>query len=164
MPESRLEAAPTRKVHRRSPSLGSSSAHFPVTGGLPLLRESAGVGASVPERAVCRTSLCKRRSLLLAAFFLLAAVAVVSIAAKEHRFQLVLAQELVEVRPVAVGEPRRLRHVALGHLQQAQQVVPLEAIARFKRPHVVVFTDALPRGPEGAVDRDAVKAKWGGDR
>ena len=34
-------------------------------------------------------------------------------------------------------------------------------IARFKRPHVVVFTDALPRTAEGAVDRDAVKAKWG---
>ena len=34
-------------------------------------------------------------------------------------------------------------------------------IARFKRPHVVVFTDALPRGADGAVDRDAVKARWG---
>jgi acyl-CoA synthetase (AMP-forming)/AMP-acid ligase II len=30
-------------------------------------------------------------------------------------------------------------------------------IARFKRPKVVVFTDALPRG----ADREAVKAKWG---
>jgi acyl-CoA synthetase (AMP-forming)/AMP-acid ligase II len=34
-------------------------------------------------------------------------------------------------------------------------------IARFKRPHVVAFTDALPRNADGAVDRDAVKAKWG---
>jgi long-chain acyl-CoA synthetase len=34
-------------------------------------------------------------------------------------------------------------------------------IARFKRPHVVVFTDVLPRGADGAVDRDAVKARWG---
>jgi fatty-acyl-CoA synthase len=34
-------------------------------------------------------------------------------------------------------------------------------IARFKRPHVVVFTDALPRGAEGAVDRKAVKGEWG---
>ena len=34
-------------------------------------------------------------------------------------------------------------------------------IARFKRPHVVAFTDALPRGSDGAVDRDAVKAAWG---
>jgi long-chain acyl-CoA synthetase len=34
-------------------------------------------------------------------------------------------------------------------------------IARFKRPHVVVFTDALPRSAGGAVDRDAVKATWG---
>jgi len=34
-------------------------------------------------------------------------------------------------------------------------------IARFKRPHAVTFTDALPRTGDGAVDRDAVKAKWG---
>jgi acyl-CoA synthetase (AMP-forming)/AMP-acid ligase II len=34
-------------------------------------------------------------------------------------------------------------------------------IARFKRPHVVVFTDALPRAADGTVDRDAVKARWG---
>jgi long-chain acyl-CoA synthetase len=37
-------------------------------------------------------------------------------------------------------------------------------IARFKRPHVVVFTDALPRGGDGAVDRAAVKARWGTGR
>jgi long-chain acyl-CoA synthetase len=36
-------------------------------------------------------------------------------------------------------------------------------IARFKRPHVVVFTDALPRAADGSVDRDAVKAAWGSD-
>jgi long-chain acyl-CoA synthetase len=34
-------------------------------------------------------------------------------------------------------------------------------IARFKRPHVVVFTDALPRTADGAVDREAVKSRWG---
>jgi acyl-CoA synthetase (AMP-forming)/AMP-acid ligase II len=34
-------------------------------------------------------------------------------------------------------------------------------IARFKRPHIVTFTDALPRSAEGAVDRDAVKAAFG---
>ena len=34
-------------------------------------------------------------------------------------------------------------------------------IARFKRPNTTVFTDALPRTAEGAVDRDAVKAQWG---
>ena len=34
-------------------------------------------------------------------------------------------------------------------------------IARFKRPHVVVFADALPRLAEGAVDREAVKTTWG---
>jgi long-chain acyl-CoA synthetase len=34
-------------------------------------------------------------------------------------------------------------------------------IARFKRPHAVAFTDALPRTAEGAVDREAVKSRWG---
>ena len=34
-------------------------------------------------------------------------------------------------------------------------------IARFKRPSTVVFTDALPRGADGNVDRDAVKSRWG---
>ena len=34
-------------------------------------------------------------------------------------------------------------------------------IARFKRPHAVAFTDALPRTADGAVDREAVKALWG---
>ena len=45
----------------------------------------------------------------------------------------------------------------------AQQVTDHvgNTIARFKRPHVVVFTDALPRGADGAVDREAVKTKWG---
>lgn len=33
-------------------------------------------------------------------------------------------------------------------------------IARFKRPHVVAFCETLPRTAEGAIDRDAVKAKW----
>jgi acyl-CoA synthetase (AMP-forming)/AMP-acid ligase II len=37
-------------------------------------------------------------------------------------------------------------------------------IARFKRPHVVVFTDSLPRGAEQAVDREAVRSKWGDGR
>ena len=45
----------------------------------------------------------------------------------------------------------------------AQQVTDFVGgkIARFKRPHIVVFTDALPRTAEGAIDRDAVKAKFG---
>jgi acyl-CoA synthetase (AMP-forming)/AMP-acid ligase II len=34
-------------------------------------------------------------------------------------------------------------------------------IARFKRPHVVAFTEALPRAADGTVDREAVKAQWG---
>jgi long-chain acyl-CoA synthetase len=34
-------------------------------------------------------------------------------------------------------------------------------IARFKRPHVVVFTDALPRTADGAVDREKVKTALG---
>jgi long-chain acyl-CoA synthetase len=45
----------------------------------------------------------------------------------------------------------------------AQQVSDFVAskIARFKRPHVVVFADALARSAEGGVDREAVKTKWG---
>jgi acyl-CoA synthetase (AMP-forming)/AMP-acid ligase II len=45
----------------------------------------------------------------------------------------------------------------------AQEVSDFVAskIARFKRPHVVVFADALTRSAEGGVDREAVKAKWG---
>jgi len=34
-------------------------------------------------------------------------------------------------------------------------------IARFKRPHAVAFTEALPRTTDGAVDREAVKNRWG---
>ena len=34
-------------------------------------------------------------------------------------------------------------------------------IARFKRPHIVAFTDSLPRAADGAPDREAVKTKWG---
>ena len=37
-------------------------------------------------------------------------------------------------------------------------------IARFKRPHVVTFTEALLRTADGAVDRDAVKNAWGDAR
>jgi long-chain acyl-CoA synthetase len=45
----------------------------------------------------------------------------------------------------------------------AQQVIDFvgSKIARFKRPHAVAFTDALPRTADGAVDREAVKARWG---
>ncbi len=34
-------------------------------------------------------------------------------------------------------------------------------IARFKRPKFVEFVASLPRTPEGGVDREAVKARWG---
>jgi acyl-CoA synthetase (AMP-forming)/AMP-acid ligase II len=45
----------------------------------------------------------------------------------------------------------------------AQQVADHvgSTIARFKRPHVVVFADALPRTAAGTVDRAAVKTRWG---
>ena len=45
----------------------------------------------------------------------------------------------------------------------AQHVIDFvgSKIARFKRPHAVAFTDALPRTADGAVDREAVKARWG---
>jgi acyl-CoA synthetase (AMP-forming)/AMP-acid ligase II len=52
--------------------------------------------------------------------------------------------------------------VKRANAYSAQQVIDFVGgkIARFKRPSVVEFTDALPRTGEGAVDRDAVKAKW----
>ena len=53
--------------------------------------------------------------------------------------------------------------IAGGARPTAQQVSDFvgDRIARFKRPQVVVFTEALPRGADGSVDRDAVKARWG---
>jgi acyl-CoA synthetase (AMP-forming)/AMP-acid ligase II len=56
---------------------------------------------------------------------------------------------VVEVRPAG-------RH-------SGEQVADFVAsrIARFKRPHLVEFTDALPRTADGSVDRDSVKKKWG---
>jgi acyl-CoA synthetase (AMP-forming)/AMP-acid ligase II len=52
--------------------------------------------------------------------------------------------------------------VAAPGAHTAQQVTDFVGgkIARFKRPHVVAFCDALPRGADGAVDREAVKARW----
>jgi long-chain acyl-CoA synthetase len=56
--------------------------------------------------------------------------------------------------------------IAAGARPTAQQVSDFvgDRIARFKRPQVVVFTEALPRGADGSVDRDAVKARWGDGR
>jgi acyl-CoA synthetase (AMP-forming)/AMP-acid ligase II len=44
----------------------------------------------------------------------------------------------------------------------AQQVSDFvgSKIARFKRPHAVAFTEALPRSADGLIDREAVKARW----
>jgi long-chain acyl-CoA synthetase len=39
-----------------------------------------------------------------------------------------------------------------------------ERIARFKKPQYVEFVEALPLKPDGAVDRDEVKALFGGDQ
>ena len=52
--------------------------------------------------------------------------------------------------------------VGAGARYTAEQVTEFVGgkIARFKRPHAVVFCEALPRGAEGVIDRDAVKAKW----
>jgi long-chain acyl-CoA synthetase len=52
--------------------------------------------------------------------------------------------------------------VAAPGTHAAQQVTDFVGtkIARFKRPQVVAFCEALPRGADGVVDREAVKAKW----
>jgi acyl-coenzyme A synthetase/AMP-(fatty) acid ligase len=34
-----------------------------------------------------------------------------------------------------------------------------QAIASFKKPHFVEFVDELPKGEDGAIDREAVKAR-----
>jgi acyl-CoA synthetase (AMP-forming)/AMP-acid ligase II len=53
--------------------------------------------------------------------------------------------------------------VKAGARYTAQQVSDFVGgkIARFKRPTAVAFTEALPRTADGAVDREAVKARWG---
>lgn len=53
--------------------------------------------------------------------------------------------------------------VAPGVTLTTQQVIDDvgSKIARFKRPKHVVFTETLPKGADGLVDRDAVKAAWG---
>jgi len=52
--------------------------------------------------------------------------------------------------------------VAASGAPTTQQVTDFVGgkIARFKRPHVVAFCEALPRTADGAIDRDAVKATW----
>jgi acyl-CoA synthetase (AMP-forming)/AMP-acid ligase II len=52
--------------------------------------------------------------------------------------------------------------VAAPGTHTAQQVTDFVGgkIARFKRPQVVAFCEVLPRTAEGAIDRDAVKARW----
>ena len=50
-----------------------------------------------------------------------------------------------------------------SHLTAAQVIEFVASkIARFKRPKWVAFTTSLPRNAEGLVDREAVKATWGG--
>jgi len=51
-----------------------------------------------------------------------------------------------------------------AHSAQSVGDFVVSKIARFKRPHVVVFTESLPRSAEGAVDRESVKSKWGEGR
>src|SRR5258708_2700764 len=54
-----------------------------------------------------------------------------ALAALENlRVELVTPEQLVELGAVALGEPRRLRDVALGDLQELRQVFALEAAAR----------------------------------
>src|SRR5690348_13109106 len=44
------------------------------------------------------------------------------------RRELVARQELVEIGPVALGEPRRLAHIAAGDLQNLRQVAAGELV------------------------------------
>ena len=79
--------------------------------------------------------------------------------------------ELAEARAVCVfGVPDRkwgegimaVVETAEGSGLTAERVIDHvgSRIARFKRPQHVAFTGALPRDEGGAIDREAVKAKW----
>src|SRR5206468_5564224 len=50
----------------------------------------------------------------------------------EHRrLEPVTLQKLVELGAIALGEQRRLRHVATGNLEEAHKIVALELLASF---------------------------------
>jgi hypothetical protein len=51
--------------------------------------------------------------------------------AKEGWNEIVAGQELVEFRPIASGQMRRLLDISLCHLQQLDQIFLLEAIPGF---------------------------------
>ena len=55
---------------------------------------------------------------------------------------------VVESRDSSLSADRVIDHVAAR-------------IARYKKPKWVEFTDALPKKDAGAVDREAVKSRWG---
>jgi acyl-CoA synthetase (AMP-forming)/AMP-acid ligase II len=71
---------------------------------------------------------------------------------------------VIGVPDVKWGEAvKAVVEIAAAGRYTAQQVSDFVGgkIARFKRPTAVAFTDALPRGADGAVDREAVKTRWG---
>ena len=49
---------------------------------------------------------------------------------------------------------------------EAQELIDFVAsrIARYKKPHYVVYVDALPKTADGEIDRDQVKKAHGGHR
>src|SRR5690606_9595313 len=66
-------------------------------------------------------------------------------APKELRLELVLVPQLVDLRAVALREPRGLSDVALRHREQVRQVFELEAIARLrKRQELLLFAPQRP--------------------
>ena len=58
-------------------------------------------------------------------------------------------QAVVEVAQPGAWKPERV----IDHVGSR--------IARYKKPKTVFFTAKLPRTPEGAIDREAVKKQWG---
>jgi acyl-CoA synthetase (AMP-forming)/AMP-acid ligase II len=53
-----------------------------------------------------------------------------------------------------------------GKTLEPQELIEFVAsrIARYKKPHQVVFVDSLPRTADGEIDRDQVKKAYGGHR
>src|SRR5258706_16420193 len=81
----------------------------------------------------CRTTATARRGRATALFGLGLGVGL-----EDRGFDAVALQELVELGAVAARELRRLRDAALGELEDAREVVALEALARvLERRHLV---------------------------
>src|SRR5690606_27940601 len=82
--------------------------------------------------ASARTPAASARTSLVGAWVARRRASVAVAAAEQLGLELVLVQELVALRAVALREPRGLRDVAFGHLEQMREVLELDAVARLR--------------------------------